>query len=182
VGADYRPPLPFSRAFGSAHVIVNPGEPTSASTGSPQKATIVRWSDNGTIFDALVQGKADLMIIDTLETGVRAKLHAQLIRTRHSTHSEFAYWKPRDPIFAAYANQWLNLLDLSWSDRRSSPDAWRVFQWTQEARRQGPRLGLDSVAVHLHGSPTCILKSNIRRMANGGPCNSGQILPAFRFN
>jgi cyclohexadienyl dehydratase len=60
-------------------VIVNPGEPTSASTGSPQKATIVRWSDHGTIFDALVQGKADLMIIDTLETGVRAKLHTTVL-------------------------------------------------------------------------------------------------------
>ena len=28
-------------------------------------------------------------------------------------HSELAYWMPRDPIFAAYVNQWLNLLDLS---------------------------------------------------------------------
>jgi hypothetical protein len=40
----------------------------------------------------------------------------------------------------------------------------------------------DSAAVHLHGSPTCFLKSNIRHMANGGPCDSGQILPALRFN
>jgi cyclohexadienyl dehydratase len=28
-------------------------------------------------------------------------------------HSELAYGMPRDPIFAAYVNQWLNLSDLS---------------------------------------------------------------------
>jgi len=28
-------------------------------------------------------------------------------------HSELAYWMPCDPVFAAYVNQWLNLLELS---------------------------------------------------------------------
>jgi cyclohexadienyl dehydratase len=28
-------------------------------------------------------------------------------------YSEVAYWMPRDPIFAAYVNQWLNLLEPS---------------------------------------------------------------------
>ena len=40
-----------------------------------QKAAIVPWRDNATIFDALVEGKADLMITDAIETQVRANLH-----------------------------------------------------------------------------------------------------------
>ena len=81
-----------------------------------QKATIIQWS--ATIFDALVQGKADLMITDAAEAGGRAKLHPGVLCPVHPDapfdHSELAYyWMPRDPIFAAYVNQWLNLLELS---------------------------------------------------------------------
>jgi cyclohexadienyl dehydratase len=64
-----------------------------------------------------VQGKADLMITDAVETRVQAKLHPGVLCPVHPDapfdHSELAYWMPRDPIFAAYVNQWLNLLDLS---------------------------------------------------------------------
>jgi cyclohexadienyl dehydratase len=116
-GQDYRPPLPFSRVFGSAHVIVNPGETDERFDGLAQKATIVQWSDDAAIFDVLVQGKADLMITDALETGVRAKLHPGVLcpvdPSAPFDHSELAYWMPGDPISAAYVNRWLNLLDLS---------------------------------------------------------------------
>jgi cyclohexadienyl dehydratase len=70
-----------------------------------QKATIIQWSDNATIFDALVEGKADLMITDAVETRVQAKLHPGVLCPVHPNapfdHSELAYWMPRDPIFAA---------------------------------------------------------------------------------
>jgi cyclohexadienyl dehydratase len=99
-------------------VIVNPGGTNERfDRAHPQKATIVQWSDNATIFDALVQGKADLMITDAVEAGVRAKLHPGVLCPVHPKapfdHSELAYWMPRDPISAAYVNQWPNLLDLS---------------------------------------------------------------------
>jgi cyclohexadienyl dehydratase len=74
-------------------------------------------NDNATIFDALVEGKADLMITDAVETRIQAKLHPGVLCPVHPDapfdHSELAYWMPPDPIFAAYVNQWLNLLDLS---------------------------------------------------------------------
>ena len=89
-----------------------------------QKATIVQWSDNATIFDALVEGKADLMITDAVETRVQAKLHPGVLCPVHPNapfdHSELAYWMPRDPIFAASYNQWLNLLELSGEHEASS--------------------------------------------------------------
>ena len=57
------------------------------------------------------------MITDAVDTRVQAKLHPGLlcpvIRARRSAISELAYWMPCDPIFVAYVNQWLNLLDLS---------------------------------------------------------------------
>jgi cyclohexadienyl dehydratase len=47
---------------------------------------------------------------------VQAKLHPGLLCPVHPStpfgHSELAYWMPCDPIFVAYVNQWLNLLDL----------------------------------------------------------------------
>jgi cyclohexadienyl dehydratase len=100
------------------HVIVNPGGTNERfDRAHLQKATIIQWSDNATIFDALVEGKADLMITDAVETRVQAKLHPGILCPVHPNapfdHSELAYWMPRDPIFAAYVNQWLNLLDLS---------------------------------------------------------------------
>ena len=100
------------------HVIVNPGGTNERFDRTHlQKATIIQWSDNATIFDALVEGKADLMITDAVETRVQAKLHLGVLCPVHPNapfdHSELAYWMPRDPIFAAYVNQWLNLLDLS---------------------------------------------------------------------
>jgi cyclohexadienyl dehydratase len=100
------------------HVIVNPGGTNERfDRAHLQKATIIQWSDNATIFDALVEGKADLMITDAVETRVQAKLHPGVLCPVHPDapfdHSELAYWMLRDPIFAAYVNQWLNLLDLS---------------------------------------------------------------------
>jgi cyclohexadienyl dehydratase len=100
------------------HVIVNPGGTNERfDRAHLQKATIIQWSDNTTIFDALVEGKADLMITDAVETRVQAKLHPGVLCPVHPNapfdHSELAYWMPRDPIFAAYVNQWLNLLDRS---------------------------------------------------------------------
>jgi cyclohexadienyl dehydratase len=99
-------------------VIVNPGGTNERfDRAHLAKATIIHWSDNATIFSALVEGKADLMITDAVETRVQAKLHPGVLCPVHPNapfdHSELAYWMPRDPIFAAYVNQWLNLLDLS---------------------------------------------------------------------
>jgi cyclohexadienyl dehydratase len=66
------------------HVIVNPGGTNERfDRAHLQKATIIQWSDNATIFDALVEGKADLMITDAVETRVQAKLHPGVLCPVH---------------------------------------------------------------------------------------------------
>jgi hypothetical protein len=65
-------------------IIVNPGGTNERfDRAHLQKATIVPWSDNASIYDALVEGKADLMITDAVETRVQAKLHPGVLRTVH---------------------------------------------------------------------------------------------------
>ncbi len=99
-------------------VIVNPGGTNeSFDKAHLEKATIVPWKDNATIFDALAQGKADLMITNSVETRLQAKLHQGVLCPVHPNapfdHSELGYWMPRDVIFAAYVDQWLSLLNLT---------------------------------------------------------------------
>jgi cyclohexadienyl dehydratase len=99
-------------------VIVNPGGTNERfDKAHLHTATLVPWSDNATIFDALARGDADLMITDAVETRLQAKLHPGVLCPVHPDapfdRSELAYWMPRDAIFAAYVDQWLNLLDLT---------------------------------------------------------------------
>ncbi len=99
-------------------VIVNPGGTNERfAKAHLRTATIIVWPDNATIFDALAEGKADLMITDAVETRLQAKLHSGVLCAVHPDapfdHSELGYWMPRDGIFAAYVDQWLNLLDLT---------------------------------------------------------------------
>lgn len=99
-------------------VIVNPGGTNERfDKAHLQQATIVPWNDNATIFDALAGGKADVMITDAVETRLQAKRHPGVLCPVHPDspfdHSELGYWMPRDPIFAAYVDQWLNLLNLT---------------------------------------------------------------------
>jgi cyclohexadienyl dehydratase len=76
------------------HVIVNPGGTNERSDRAHlQKATIVPWSDNVKIFDALVEGKADLMITDAVETRVQAKLHPGVLCPVHA-NAPFDHYSP----------------------------------------------------------------------------------------
>jgi cyclohexadienyl dehydratase len=99
-------------------VIVNPGGTNERfDRAHLAKGTIVPWTDNATIFDALARGTADVMITDSVETRLQAKLHPGVLCPVHPDapfdHSELGYWMPRDAIFAAYVDQWLNLLNLT---------------------------------------------------------------------
>jgi cyclohexadienyl dehydratase len=99
-------------------VIVNPGGTNERfDKAHLRKATLVPWADNATIFDALARGAADVMITDSVEAKLQAKLHPAVLCAVHPDapfdHTELGYWMPRDAIFAAYVDQWLHLLDLS---------------------------------------------------------------------
>jgi hypothetical protein len=89
------------------------------------------------------------MITDAVEAGVRAKLHPGVLCPVHPKapfdHSELAYWMPRDPISAAYVNQWPNLLDLS-----GERQAILAIQRPAAIILLFDCDNLDSAAVHLH--------------------------------
>jgi cyclohexadienyl dehydratase len=64
-------------------VIVNPGGTNERfDRAHLRKATIVPWSDNATIFDTLLDGKADLMITDPSKDGERRRQSFRSIRRK----------------------------------------------------------------------------------------------------
>ena len=70
------------------------------------------YDDNVTIFDQIVEGKADLMITDAIETVLQQKLRPQLAAIHPDkpfTYSEKGYLMPRDMVFKAFVDQWLHL-------------------------------------------------------------------------
>jgi cyclohexadienyl dehydratase len=96
-------------------VIVNPGGTNEQfDTANLHKATIVRYPDNNTIFDALLAGQADLMVTDATETRYQAKQHPGQLCAVHPdqpfTFAQKAYLTPRgDVVFQQWVDQWLNI-------------------------------------------------------------------------
>jgi cyclohexadienyl dehydratase len=94
-------------------VIVNPGGTNEKFIrDNIKKATVIVYADNVTIFNQIVEGKADLMITDAIETVLQQKLHPELTAVHPDlpfTYSEKAYMMPRDTVFKNFIDQWLHL-------------------------------------------------------------------------
>jgi len=94
-------------------VIVNPGGTNERFVrANIKKATITVYDDNVTIFDQIVQGKADLMITDAVETILQQKLRPELAAVHPDkpfTFSEKGYLLPRDAALKFWVDQWLHL-------------------------------------------------------------------------
>ncbi|MFJ5222335.1 transporter substrate-binding domain-containing protein [Streptomyces sp. NPDC088400] len=95
-------------------VIVNPGGTNEAfAKANIHQATLVPHSDNTTIFDEIVAGRADVMITDGSETKYQAKLHPELCAINPDKPFNFvekAYLLPRgDEEFKEYVDQWVHL-------------------------------------------------------------------------
>ena len=97
----------------SVRVIVNPGGTNEAfARANFPKATIVENEDNLTIFQRIVDGEADLMVTDAIETLVQQQIHPELDAVNPDAPFNFfemGYLLPRDHTFKAYIDQWLNL-------------------------------------------------------------------------
>jgi cyclohexadienyl dehydratase len=76
-----------------------------------KQAAIVVYSDNVTIFDEILAGKADVMITDASETMLQQKLRPALC-SLHPDHpfnfSEKAYMLARDFALQEFVDQWLH--------------------------------------------------------------------------
>ena len=108
------------RRFGSlegidqpgVRVIVNPGGTNERFVDERlAQAEKVLHPDNRTIFQALLEGKADLMITDSIEVVLQARRNPGLCGTMGTTltYQEKAYFMPADPKLARFVDTWLSL-------------------------------------------------------------------------
>ncbi|MET0190539.1 MAG: transporter substrate-binding domain-containing protein [Pseudonocardia sediminis] len=92
--------------------VVNPGGTNEQfARETLTRATIVPYPDNNTIFDAVADGRADLMVTDAIETrwqATRGKGLCAVHPEKPFTSSEKAYLvKQGDPAFLDQVNTWL---------------------------------------------------------------------------
>ena len=94
-------------------VIVNPGGTNEAfARANFPNATIIQNEENLSIFQKIVDGEADLMVTDAVETLIQELIHPELEAVNPEAPFNFfemGYLLPRDHTFKAYVDQWLNL-------------------------------------------------------------------------
>lgn len=95
-------------------VIVNPGGTNEKFVREKlSDATIKVYPDNVTIFQQILDGKADVMIAESVETELQEKLHPGLCAINPDKplkYGEMGYLLPQgDEVFKAYVDQWLHL-------------------------------------------------------------------------
>jgi len=93
-------------------VVSNPGGTNEKFDRATLKhATIEIYQDNKTIWQQILDGKADLMITDASETRFWEKEHPGLCAVnpdRPFNYAEKAYLLPRDAVWKEFVDQWLH--------------------------------------------------------------------------
>jgi len=97
----------------NVRVIFNPGGTNEAfaRTNFPN-AQLILNEDNVTIFQKIVDHKADVMVTDAVETLIQELVHPELEAVNPEepfNFFEMGYLLPVDHTFKAYIDQWLNL-------------------------------------------------------------------------
>jgi cyclohexadienyl dehydratase len=94
------------------NVVTNPGGTNERfDRANLKQATIEVYPDNKTIWQQIIDGKADLMITDAIETRLWQKEHPELCAIHPEqpfNFSEKAYLMPRDAIWKEFVDQWLH--------------------------------------------------------------------------
>lgn len=95
-------------------VVVNPGGTNEQfARAHIKRATLTVHPDNTTIFDEIIDGRADVMMTDASETRYQSKIHPELCAVHPDkpfSFSEKAYALPRaDAQFKNYVDQWVHL-------------------------------------------------------------------------
>ena len=94
-------------------IIVNPGGTNERYVEAHIKlAEKVLFADNRTIFEEIVQGRADVMITDAIEVTLQTNRQQALCPAmpgKTLTYQEKAILMQQDPILLNYVNLWLDL-------------------------------------------------------------------------
>ena len=99
-------------------VIENPGGSNERfARANFKQAKIVIYNDNTSIFDEILNGHADVMISESVETLTQEKLRPGLCAVNPNSplqYGEMAWLLPRgDAVFKAWIDQWLHLSKAS---------------------------------------------------------------------
>lgn len=93
-------------------VVVNPGGTNEKfDRANLKQARIIVYPDNKTIWKEILDGRADLMITDAIETRLWQKDHPGLCAIHPEkpfNFSEKGYLLPRDMIWKSFVDQWLH--------------------------------------------------------------------------
>jgi cyclohexadienyl dehydratase len=96
----------------TTRVVVNPGGTNQRfAVANLKQAPITVYDDNVTIFDQIVQNKADVMITDGIETLLQQKLRPSLCALNADKPFDFSekgYWMPRDIVLKEWVDTWLH--------------------------------------------------------------------------
>ncbi|MBB3998493.1 transporter substrate-binding domain-containing protein [Aureimonas pseudogalii] len=95
-------------------VVVNPGGTNEKfAKASFDKAEIRMFPDNRTIFQEILDGRADVMVAESIEVKLQEKLHPGLCAVNPDQplqYGEMGYLLPRgDVVFKDYVDQWMHL-------------------------------------------------------------------------
>lgn len=92
-------------------VIVNPGGTNQRFIQSNvERAAITVHSDNRTIFDEIIENRADVMITDAIEVELQSALHSELCGAMPGqtfTFQQKGFLLPRDQVWKQFVDTWL---------------------------------------------------------------------------
>lgn len=116
----------------NVRAIVNPGGTNEKFARAQLKqAQIIVHPDNVTIFQQIVDGKADLMMTDAVETRLQQKLHPELCAVHPDKpfdFSEKAALLPQDIVLKQYVDQWLHQ-DIASGHFSQRFQRWLAYPW-----------------------------------------------------
>jgi chorismate mutase-like protein len=120
-------------------LIVNPGGTNERfARAHASRAQLTVYPDNVTIFGQIVDGAADLMMTDAIETRLQQRLHPQLCAVHPDApfdRVDKAILLSRDKALKARVDRWLQQR-LDNGDVRQRLDRWLAFPWGLEPLRQ----------------------------------------------